>query len=741
MAQSKVQQALYEAAVSGKLPNSRGVRPNQLGFVQAPQFRNTQGDGGAEQLVKSLSSFSNTFADSMGTISKINTTETQDQAQKDYLKLSTEQRKAMINSGELTQQDGVYQAMFNRLYGEDMARQQQSDTIAKLQTGELRFKDNNELETYLQKQRETDLQNSGGNEYLASGYDTHFADTRNQAMQMNSVLRSKEYHDQTVHQIQSQFIGVAKETNGDPAALQKTYQTLQTAFHFDDAAMHQTLSEAAQTLAKEGNTDGVKRLLGTTYSQNKEYGTLGDYLGGDAETLLKNAEAVNLDNKSKAFKNTHLEMIQAASEGRLAQFLGAKRADASTLSQYLESKGVLDTFSAEAMGSLLNRNQSTIEENQRKAEVRLMKAQQQQFNEQLSQLAYNQFTQYGAGAVRDVLITKPDGTQQVFTASSLVQKASLEFNQNLDAQVQQGKIKPEEAFTKKLEVYGRGGNNPEWQQQLNNGVQAANMLVTNPNDENTKKVLNSTLDLYARLKVGGNGLADRHVSGENRAVLEAALVARQHGLDPAQVMYNYNANPDPIQSISLKDLQLKGIPETRMQEAANYSKILIRGMNMNKNDALNETKKFIKDQALDVNGDSVYPIHLSMPIDKQQEFTANIIKQRLEANPTLGVDPSQVTLQTPNTASGGVFDGAGYYLVQLKGSHTTLRDDKGRPMVITVKDLDAEEKRIHDELVKSNMDKALGHHEAPKRVKSLAEFYQTYTPEPVNNSYRPLLNK
>lgn len=678
---SKIETALYESFVKGELNRPVAIKPGKMGLTQSVQVRGQYDDGGAGQLVSALSRLAPELQQMAGQMADRNTIRQQDEAKKQYLSMSMEERKTLAESGQLATYDPVYQAMFSRLWGEDVARKSRDEVMAQIQTGQLKFGSNEELEKHLEERRKSDMENYGGNEYALAGYDTHFQQLRQEASRVNSFMRGKERRDNDLQLVQSQLLGVAEETGGNPAALAKTYEMLQMTGNFTDIEMHQRLSEVAQSLARKGKTAELEALLGTRFSKDEAFGNLSQFLGDNADVLTKTAAATNLQQRREAFEETYTNLRQAAHNGRLAGFIGSKSADPAAIYSWLEKQGGRDLLEPTQIDSLIQMNVNTIERQRAQAERNLVRQQMASMRAALQQNALSQAMQFGRAGVTDQVMVDANGVTQVVSADSLWRQATLHFNQRTAQAVQEGKMTPQQAFVEQLSFYGKGGTNPEWEDKLKYGVSAFGLLQANPNDQNARRVATEALDLYARLKASGvSGLETRHVDGQSRKLLEAAVVAQRMNMDPVDVLNRYMNNPDAPTRVTAQEMLKAGVKEDRLNDALSFAQVLAVGAGMPEKDAIREAKKYVTDYSLRLNGQTVHPITRQLPLEDQQASAERLLKGLGTRFAGKGVQADELVLSAPNAA-------AGFYEVRLKGAYAPLRDEQGFPVVITKDDL------------------------------------------------------
>lgn len=677
MARSKLENALYESFVKGETPRFKKPQVANVGMNSSVQIANRRDDGGAAQLVKALSGISSTLAETSDRLltDKI-TTETA-QAEKDYLGLTLEQRKAKIQSGELNTKDPLYSGVFSHLWGEDAARSTREEIVSQIQTGQLKFKTPDELEKYMLERRDHDLTNYNGNEFALTGYDKQFNLMRHEAQRLNSTMRNKEERDQAIMGVRNKFLGSVKD-GATPEELQRSFGILQHAGNFTDIEMHQQLAEVAQTLSRQGKTAQLEKLLGTQFSADKEFGTLGSYLGDNSEALIKNAKGENEKQRREAFEGTYASLLQSATEGKLNSFIGGRRADVASVYAYLDKNGVKDVYSPEQVAGLVNHHNNALERQRAEAERNLARQQRASMQAQMQALAANQAHQFGRAGVTDQVYTDSNGVTHVVSADTLFKKEAANYTGKLDKLVADKQLTPEQAFAKKREFFARGGGvNEQWKDTLTFGVESAAQILANPNDKGARTNFDNALRLYGDLKGSATPwLADTHVSGKSKDVLNLALMAQARGQDPAMVVANA-MNSVEERKVTYKDVS-KVVKDDRLAgQVMDTAEMYARGLKMPIKDAIAKAKEDLTNYYPKVNGVAVPPITRNITPDKQ-EAALNSIVGRVAKE--VSHDPANITLDTFNQASG-------FYTMRYKNGFAPVLGKNNQPIVISKDEL------------------------------------------------------
>lgn len=191
--------------------------------------------------------------------------------------MTVEELGQKIKNGEiLPSQSPVFAATLHHIYGENQMSALERDTLSKLQTGQLKFGSQQELDSYLTEQRNTVLQ--GANEYAIAGFDKGYGQFREALSTANARITNKQFMERGVqegednlHSILTQVTAPTFKGTKDEAAAAITgrYQLLRkTALLTDDQAkdaLMGVLSTAANTgdqalveaLMKQALDDGV----------------------------------------------------------------------------------------------------------------------------------------------------------------------------------------------------------------------------------------------------------------------------------------------------------------------------------------------------------------------------------------------------------------------------------------------------------------------------------------------------
>ncbi len=174
-----------------------------------------------------------------------------------------------IKSGEmLPSQSPVFAATLHHIYGENTMAHLERDTLSKIQTGQLKFNNQEELDQYLTEQRNTALQ--GANKYAIAGFDkgwdqfkTALATANVRITNDQFIQRGVQEGEDNLHSVLTQvtsptFKGTKEEA---AAALAGRYQLLRkTALLRDDQAKD-ALTGLLSSVAQSGDQALMDSLL------------------------------------------------------------------------------------------------------------------------------------------------------------------------------------------------------------------------------------------------------------------------------------------------------------------------------------------------------------------------------------------------------------------------------------------------------------------------------------------------
>ena len=177
-----------------------------------------------------------------------------------------------IKSGEmLPSQSPVFAATLHHIYGENTMANLERDTLSKIQTGQLKFNTQEELDQYLTEQRNATL--NGANKYTITGFDkgweqfkTALATTNARITNDQFIQRGVQEGEDNLHAVLTQvtsptFKGTKEEA---AAALTGRYQLLRKTALLRDDQSKEALTGLLASVAQSGDQALMDSLLKQT---------------------------------------------------------------------------------------------------------------------------------------------------------------------------------------------------------------------------------------------------------------------------------------------------------------------------------------------------------------------------------------------------------------------------------------------------------------------------------------------
>ena len=174
-----------------------------------------------------------------------------------------------IKSGEmLPSQSPVFAATLHHIYGENTMAHLERDTLSKIQTGQLKFNNQEELDQYITEQRNTSLQ--GTNKYTIAGFDKGWDQFKNALATANARITNDQFIQRGVQEGEDNLYSVFTQVTSPTfkgtkeeaaAALADRYQLLRkTALLRDDQAKD-ALTGLLSSVAQSGDQALMDSLL------------------------------------------------------------------------------------------------------------------------------------------------------------------------------------------------------------------------------------------------------------------------------------------------------------------------------------------------------------------------------------------------------------------------------------------------------------------------------------------------
>lgn len=178
--------------------------------------------------------------------------------------------KAMKDGTLLPQNNPLYVGTIHNLYGQNMLQQHMRDTEAGIQSGNLHFNSQEELDAYIVKQRNDLLSEHPENKFLQAGYDKQFNAYRTQVLGKYAETSAKALIDngeaQVTDALYNKTQSILNPNNKlspeeSAAEWMKSFDMMKSTVLFDPKARKDALYENAATIAKSGRVDIVNALL------------------------------------------------------------------------------------------------------------------------------------------------------------------------------------------------------------------------------------------------------------------------------------------------------------------------------------------------------------------------------------------------------------------------------------------------------------------------------------------------
>ena len=238
--------------------------------------------------------------------------------------LTVEELGKKIKSGEmLPSQSPVFAATLHHIYGENTMAHLERDTLSKIQTGQLKFNNQEELDQYLTEQRNTSLQ--GANKYTITGFDkgwdqfkTGLATANARITNDQFIQRGVQEGEDNLHSVLTQvtsptFKGTKEEA---AAAIAGRYQLLRkTALLRDDQA-----KEALTGLLSSVAQSGDHALMDSLLKQSLDNGvSVQAVVGSMKATSLQQHTLIQDDKNQRQRVDVEIRpFLELADKGELA---------------------------------------------------------------------------------------------------------------------------------------------------------------------------------------------------------------------------------------------------------------------------------------------------------------------------------------------------------------------------------------------------------------------------------------
>jgi hypothetical protein len=246
------------------------VRAEALQSFAAPLVQGVQArfDPRADkslQLVEQLSKIAPESNKILGTIEKM-----QERTGAEYASsITVDDLNKQIKDGTLSAAHSpVAVAAIHNVHGQNLASRITNETQRKIETGELTFNSNEELDKYLLEQRSSAIQSSS--KYSAAGFDKQFAPAKNQLFNINSKYQAKRFESEGAAQVYESLSNLQQKFANNPGlnAEQRAEETKGIFKFFKDTGLLANPAKAREvwaahidSVANRGDINAVDALL------------------------------------------------------------------------------------------------------------------------------------------------------------------------------------------------------------------------------------------------------------------------------------------------------------------------------------------------------------------------------------------------------------------------------------------------------------------------------------------------
>lgn len=192
------------------------VRAEALQSFAVPQLQGVQARfdpraDKASQLAEQLSSIVPVSNNILGKVEKMQETSGAEYANS----VTVDELNKQIKDGSLSAAHSpVAVATIQNVYGQNLANRITNETQRKIESGDLTFNSNEELDKYLIEQRNGAIQSSS--KYSAAGFDKQFSPAKNQLLNINSKYQAKRFEDESAAQIYESLSNLETQFANNP---------------------------------------------------------------------------------------------------------------------------------------------------------------------------------------------------------------------------------------------------------------------------------------------------------------------------------------------------------------------------------------------------------------------------------------------------------------------------------------------------------------------------------------------
>ena len=224
-----------------------------------------------------------------------------------------------IKEGKILQsQSPIYAATVQHIYGENSIASFERDTLSKMDRGELKFNNQEELDKYVTEHRDKVL--AGQSQYTIAGFDKKYTQFRENISAANTRLLDSQFVQRGTQEANDNLSTILEENRGKPpaeaaAAITNRYQLLRKTTLLKDEQGKEALSNLFAQLAADGNVEMINELSKSKLDNGL---TVGGVLGGKALMQYQQHSVVMQDKNERQRVDVEIRpFVEAARKGEL----------------------------------------------------------------------------------------------------------------------------------------------------------------------------------------------------------------------------------------------------------------------------------------------------------------------------------------------------------------------------------------------------------------------------------------
>lgn len=257
-------------------PRAEALQTTAAPNIQTEQARNDPNGSKAFQLAAALGAPS--VQQGLQSLMQKSQERDMEKAQAYANSMTVEELGKQIKDGKiLPSQSPAYVATVQHIYGENTLAGFERDTISKMERGELKFKDQAEIDAYLKDYRDKTL--GGQSDYAVAGFDKKYNQFRLNLGAANAKLRDAEFVTRGTQEAQDNLTTIMDEVKGKPpeeqaAAIVERYQLLRKTSLLKDEQGKEALSQVMAQAVATGNTALIEQLAKTKLDNGLSIGAV-----------------------------------------------------------------------------------------------------------------------------------------------------------------------------------------------------------------------------------------------------------------------------------------------------------------------------------------------------------------------------------------------------------------------------------------------------------------------------------